>query len=140
MRKRGDGEQESQPEEGVPGDDVDCIEGRWPLPTEDFGIAREGRRVDVSRHRELDEVNDGGERRSGQHPSERHSREGFRLFRGGLMDSEHQADHDRRYHKDEDLTDGEVRIGQRIARVADGRESCNEHGDVDKFDHEDRAR
>jgi hypothetical protein len=41
----------------------------------------------VSRHREQDEVNDGGERRGGQHPAERHLREGLRLFRGALMDA-----------------------------------------------------
>lgn len=56
------------------------------------------------------------------------------------MDSKHQADHDRRHHQDEDLTDGEVRIGQRIAEVANGRESRGEHGDVDNFDEEECAR
>src|ERR1700730_18430691 len=42
MRKRRYGEQERQPEEHIPRDDVDRVERRWPLPTEDLGVAREG--------------------------------------------------------------------------------------------------
>ena len=86
--KRGYGEEESHPEEDVPRDDVDCVEGRWPLPTEDPGIAREARSVDVSRHRELDEVDDGGECRGGQHPAEcheQHQPEPLRLSKGWLL-------------------------------------------------------
>jgi hypothetical protein len=99
-----------------------------------------GPRVDVSRHRELNEVDDDCERRRGQHPSEGNLSEGSRLFRSALMDSKHQADHDGRKHEDEDLCYGKVRVGQRVARVADRRESRDEHGDVGNFSEEDRTR
>jgi hypothetical protein len=42
--------------------------------------------------------------------------------------------------QDEDLGNGEVGIGQRFAGVADGRESRDEHRDVEKLHDEDRAR
>jgi hypothetical protein len=72
----------------------------------------------VSRHRELNEVDDRGERRGGEHPSECNLGEGLGVFRSALMDGEHQADQDRRHHEDEDLGDSEVRIGERLAGVA----------------------
>jgi hypothetical protein len=73
------------------------------------------------------------------HPSAT-SVNGFACFGAHWVDGEHQADHDRRHHQDDDLTDGEVRVGQWGAGAADGHESRDERGDVDNFDEDDRSR
>jgi len=89
------GEQQGQAEEDVPGDDVDGVEHRWPLPGEQVLEAVDRARVDPAGDGEQHQVHGHREARHQQHPAQRGHGVGLGAVGRAGMDDHGQQDQDR---------------------------------------------